>query len=667
MTIGKKLYLRFGAILAIMIVLLVMNVFTVRRQFAARAAVASTLFDVQVIESVRYKIMENRLSLGDYLLSGDRRDEDKLHKGAIDLHQLLHQGEGMATDSDLRSALSQVEENEHSWVDEFATAMIAKRHQVDGGKASIADLQVYYLQHDPGTWISKSTSVLDEASRAVRRAQEKSNESSDSATMWSAIITTLGTLLAVLLGGLIALYTARSIQEPLHHLIGVAHRIGDTGDLDQTIDIHRNDEVGILADNFNKMILHLKEMASVSAAIAEGQLFVSVKPRSAQDTMARAFARMTQGLRDLVRQVRDSASQVASGAGQMAAASEESAKMSIQAASAIDEVTSTMHEMSINVQNVVKNTQVQSSSVAETSASIDEMVTSIQRVADTARLLVEMSHRSREEAKTGMSTMDKATEGLNRTSRSIQSSAEIIDALGRRADDIGKIIEVIDDLAEQTNLLALNAAIEAARAGEHGLGFAVVAEEVRKLAEKSTQSTKEISELIEGIQKEAREAVDNMENSTAMVQEGLVLNKELSAALDKISAVVSEVYKFSQEIGAATTEQSIGSAQIAKATNRLTDITQEINSSVEEQASGVQAVARAMERMREMVQQSTSSSTDLAAAAEQMSRLSRALLEAMDRFVIDETHADAGRPSSQRLPPEHRPHPAPEYAEAIRS
>ena len=667
MTIGKKLYLRFGAILAIMILLLVMNIFTVRRQFAARSAVASTLYDVQLIESVRYKIMENRLSLGDYLLSGDRRDEDNMNKGINDLPQLLHQGEGSATDPELRSALSHVEDNEHDWVGEFAKAMIAKRHQVDAGNATVSDLEIYYLQHDPGTWISKSTNILDEASRAVRRAQERSNESSDSATMWSAVITTLGTLFAVLLGALIALYTAKSIQEPLHHFIDVARRIGETGDLDQSIDIHRSDEVGMLADNFNKMIVHLKEMASVSAAIAEGQLSVSVTPRSQQDTMATAFARMTQGLRELVRQVRDSASQVAAGAGQMATSSDESAKMSVQAASAIDEVTSTMHEMSINVQNVVKNTQVQSSSVAETSASIDEMVTSIQRVADTARLLVDMSHRSREEAKTGMSTMDKATEGLNRTSHSIQCSAAIIDSLGRRADDIGKIIEVIDDLAEQTNLLALNAAIEAARAGEHGLGFAVVAEEVRKLAEKSTQSTKEISDLIEGIQKEAREAVDNMENSTTMVQEGLVLNKELSVALDKISDVVSEVYRFSQEIGAATTEQSSGSAQIAKATNRLTDITHEINASVEEQAAGVQAVVRAMERMREMVQQSTSGSTELAAAAEQMSKLSRALLESMDRFVIDENYTEARRPSPRRLAIESPRQARSEYAEAIRS
>jgi methyl-accepting chemotaxis protein len=648
MTIGKKLYLGFGAILAIMLALFVINIFTVRREYNARSTVASTLSDVKAIESVRFQMMENRLYLGNYLLSGDLRDEEKTNKGVSDLSELLKDAESKVSDANLKDAFVQVEEGERSWAEDFAKPMITKRHQVDAGDATVSDLQIYYLQHDPNSWFNKSTVVLDEANLAVRKALDDSNSSATSATSLSTIITTVGTFLAILLGGFIAFGTAKSIKDPLYHLIEVAHRIGETGDLDQSIDIRRTDEVGVLASNFNKMIVHLKDMAAVSAAIAEGQLSVSVQPRSPRDTMAVAFTRMTHGLRDLVRQVRDSASQVASGSGQMASASDESAKVSVQAASAIDEVTSTMHEMSINVQNVVKNTQVQASSVAETSASIDEMVTSIQRVADTAKLLVDISHRSREEVQTGMVTMDKATEGLNRTSHAIQSSAEIIDVLGRRADDIGKIIEVIDDLAEQTNLLALNAAIEAARAGEHGLGFAVVAEEVRKLAEKSTQSTKEISELIQGIQKEAREAVDNMEKSTSMVQEGLLLNKDLSFALEKISDVVSEVYKFSQEIGAATTEQSSGSTQIAKATNRLTEITQEINSSVEEQASGAQGVVRAMEKMRELVQQSTSSSTELAAAAEQMSKLSRALLESMDRFVLDEGFPDSRRQASRR-------------------
>jgi methyl-accepting chemotaxis protein len=650
MTIGRKLYLGFGGILVVMLLLYGVSLMTISREHDARANVASTLSDVQTLESVRFLMMENRLFLRNYLLSGDLRDEEKVNKGYGDLQVRLGQWQAKAEAEVLRNTLALVAESEKNWMEGFARPMIAKRHQVDSGDSTVSDLQIFYLQHDPATEVTKSTTVLDDAGRSIRRTLDESNASAASATTFSSIFGFTGTLLAVLAGILIAYKTANSITDPLRHLISVAREIGETGNIDQTIDIHRSDEVGLLADNFNKMIVHLKEMASVSAAIAEGQLNVSIQPRSPSDTMANAYIRMVDGLQALVRQVRDSASQVASGSTQMASSSDESAKVSVQAAAAIDEVTSTMHEMSVNVQSVVKNTQVQGASVAETSSSIDEMVTSIQRVADTSKMLLEIARRSREEAEIGISTMEKTTEGLNRTSAAIQASAEIISALGRRADDIGKIVEVIDDLAEQTNLLALNAAIEAARAGEHGLGFAVVAEEVRKLAEKSTQSTKEISELIQGIQKEAREAVGNMDKSTSMVQEGLVLGNDLNIALGKISMVVTEVYKFSQEIGAATTEQSHGSSQIAKATSRLTEITQEINSAVEEQASGAQAVVRAMEKMRELVQQSTSSSTELAAAADQMNKLSGDLLDSMDRFSLDdapepETRPKHGRPS----------------------
>jgi len=491
------------------------------------------------------------------------------------------------------------------------------------------------LQKDPASWLSKSSTVLDQANTDISKALTQSESAASIASKVSFSIVVIGTIFALLFGFWQAVRTAKSITEPLQHLITVAQEIGNSGDLDQNIDIHRNDEIGALATTFNNMVAYLKEMASVSMAVAEGDLAIEVTPRSKRDTLGNAFVRMSHGLQEIVRSTRESASQVSAGSTQVAGAADESAKVSVQASSAIEEVTSTMHEMSINVQNVVKNTQVQASSVAETSASIDQMVTSIQRVADTAKVLLDIANRSREEVLTGIQTMEKTTDGLNRTNRAIQSSAEIINILGHRADDIGKIIEVIDDLAEQTNLLALNAAIEAARAGEHGLGFAVVADEVRKLAEKSTQSTKEIADLIQSIQREARQAVENMEHSTRIVEEGLSLGNDLGSALHKISDVVTEVYKFSQEIGAATNEQSVGSSQIAKATNRLTEITQEINSAVEEQASGAQAVVRAMEKMRELVQQSASSSTELSAAAEQMLKLSRNLLDTMDRFVID--------------------------------
>jgi methyl-accepting chemotaxis protein len=670
MTIGKKLYAGFGLILGILAVLFLVNIVTGYLEKSARNNASMAVESVRTIESVRYQIMLNRLNMNNFLLSGDPRDEERVNKGLTDISDLIKRGEAQATNDAVHTALIQVESTEASWADNFAKPLIAKRHQVDSGDATVSDLQIFYLQKDPSSWLTKSSTVLDQSNADISKFQEQTTKSANTASTFSFLLTVGGTLLALVAGGLTAFYTARSITEPLNHLMTVTREIGDSGDLDQNIDIHRNDEIGALATTFNNMVAYLKEMASVSMSVAEGDLAVEVVPRSKRDTLGNAFVRMSHGLQQLVRTTRDSAGQVSAGSNQVAGAADESAKVSVQASSAIEEVTSTMHEMSINVQNVVKNTQLQASSVAETSASIDQMVTSIQRVADTAKVLLDIANRSREEVVTGIQTMEKATDGLNRTNKAIQSSAEIINILGHRADDIGKIIEVIDDLAEQTNLLALNAAIEAARAGEHGLGFAVVADEVRKLAEKSTQSTKEIADLIQSIQREARQAVENMERSTRIVEEGLNLGNELGSALHKISNVVTEVYKFSQEIGAATNEQSVGSAQIAKATSRLTEITQEINSAVEEQASGAQAVVRAMDKMRELVQQSASSSTELSAAAEQMLKLSRNLLDSMDRFALDRSGQQRlrrGEAGGKRSGSEQDHDQEFEYAEVTRS
>jgi len=645
MTIGKKLYVSFGIILATVVFLFVVNWYAVHREHDAKSAAAASLELADATNAVRFQMMQNRLYLSNYLLSGDTREVDRMTEGLRTLGEKLGRGKDLSSSDQEKSALAKVEQLEQSWGKEFAQPLVEKRKDVDSGNATVAELQIYYLQKDASSWVKNSTDALDVAdveNRKLVEARRKSDETAGTLTILAAIGSTLG---ALILGVVVAYRTAKSITEPLTNLMKVAGQIGNTGDLEHTIDVKRDDELGELARTFAKMVVYLKEMASVSESIAGGDLTVEVKPRSVHDTLGNAFARMVEGLAGLVKSVRDASSQVASASNQVAGASDDSAKIGLQASSAIDEVTSTMHEMSVNVQNMVKSTQVQASSVSETSASIDQMVASIQRVADTAKVLLDISNRSREEVHSGITTMEKATDGLNRINTTINSSGEIIGALGQRADDIGKIIEVIDDLAEQTNLLALNAAIEAARAGEHGLGFAVVADEVRKLAEKSAQSTKEISELIQSIQKEARKAVENMDRSTTIVNEGLELGGELNGALHKISNVVTEVYKFAQEIGAATNEQSHGSSQIARATTRLNEITHEINSAVEEQASGAQAVVKAMERMRELVQQSTSGSTELAASSEQMSKMSRGLLEFMDRFALEDS---SGMRSSSR-------------------
>jgi methyl-accepting chemotaxis protein len=636
MTIGKRLYKNFGIILSMVVVLFIVNLVAVLREHAAKDAAKVSLDLAGATNDVRSQMMQNGLDLSNYLLSGDTREVELMNEGLRTLTEKVQIGKSLSNSNEEKAALDKVGQLEQAWAKEFAQPLIEKRKDVDSGNATVAELQIYYLQKDASSWVKNLTEALDVADGENRKLVDARRKSDETASALTIIFSVISTLVALIVGVWVAITTAKSITEPLNKLMQVSRQIGDTGDLEHSIDVKREDEIGELARTFSKMVNYLKEMAAVSEAIAGGDLTVQVQPRSPQDTLGNAFAKMVEGLGRLVRSVRDASSQVASASGQVANASDDSAKVGLQASSAIDEVTSTMHEMSVNVQNMVKSTQVQASSVSETSASIDQMVASIQRVADTAKVLLDISNRSREEVHSGITTMEKATDGLNRINATITSSGEIIGALGQRADDIGKIIEVIDDLAEQTNLLALNAAIEAARAGEHGLGFAVVADEVRKLAEKSAQSTKEISELIQSIQKEARKAVENMDRSTGIVNEGLDLGGELNSALRKISNVVTEVYKFAQEIGAATNEQSHGSSQIARATTRLNEITHEINSAVEEQASGAHAVVKAMERMRELVQQSTSGSTELAASAEQMSKMSRGLLDFMDRFTLEE-------------------------------
>jgi methyl-accepting chemotaxis protein len=634
-SIRKKLYQGFGTILGILTLIFAISIFTMVRESSARSETTRSILVSQSAEQIRYQMIHNRLSLSNYLLSGDPSQADALREGMTKLMESLRLAQSTSDDRQ-KASLNTLQAMESDWDINFSQKMVEKRKQVDNGNATVADLQIAYLQLEPAKWMKNANVVIDQVELETSNQLKERRDSDGRWALVSAIVTISGFLLAIVLGVFIALRTSKEITEPLGHLIGVAREIGESGDLEHTIDIERNDEIGELSRTFTNMVSYLKEMAAVSEAIAGGDLTVEVEPRSQRDTLAIAFSKMTNGLRTLVSSIRDGAAQVASGSNQVADASEESAKISVQASSAIDEVTSTMHEMSINVQNMVKNTQMQASSVSETSASIDQMVASIQRVADTAKVLLDISNRSRDEVSSGIGTMQKTTDGLSRINDSIGSSAGIIADLGRRADDIGKIVEVIDDISEQTNLLALNAAIEAARAGEHGLGFAVVADEVRKLAEKSASSTKEISELIQSIQKEARKAVDNMDKSTSIVNEGLTLGTDLSTALKKISNVVTEVYKFAQEIGAATNEQSHGSSQIAKATTRLNEITHEINSSVEEQAGGAQAVVRAMERLREMTQQSTSGSTELAASSEQMSKMARNMLESMDRFTLED-------------------------------
>src|SRR5437764_9303449 len=241
MTIGTKLYSGFGAGLAILVALFLVNMIVGFKQSSARDDSKLALESKDVIASVRYQIMLNRLNMNNFLLSGDPRDEEKVNKGLTDISDLVKRGESQAGNEVVRTALIQVESTEASWADNFAKPLIAKRHQVDSGDATVSDLQIFYLQKDPSSWLTKSSVVLDQSNSDITKFLDQTTKSANTASSLSAFVTIGGTLLALAAGGFVAVWTAKSITEPLTHLITVAREIGDSGDLDQNLDIHRHD------------------------------------------------------------------------------------------------------------------------------------------------------------------------------------------------------------------------------------------------------------------------------------------------------------------------------------------------------------------------------------------------------------------------------------------
>src|SRR5499433_119261 len=192
MSIGKKLYAGFGLVLAFLAIVFLVNGYAALRGRSARADTRAALESVQTIQGVQMQIMSNRLNLNNFLLSGDPRDEEKVNKGTTELTDMLKRGEAQASTDVLRTALIQVESTESSWADNFSKPLLAKRHQVDSGDATVSDLQIFYLQKDPASWLTKSSSVLDQSRAEIEKSLDATAKSASRALTISIVVTTLG-------------------------------------------------------------------------------------------------------------------------------------------------------------------------------------------------------------------------------------------------------------------------------------------------------------------------------------------------------------------------------------------------------------------------------------------------------------------------------------------
>lgn len=485
-------------------------------------------------------------------------------------------------------------------------------------------------------WAEK---VREGARTLVNDVTEASNRESRRATYLASFALIMAVLISLLVAGIAtaaAVLASRRLASTVPVLISHARQIS-SGDLAiGELSSDSNDEIGDLDRTFAEMVAYLREMAGHSEAIASGDLAIKIHPRSSEDALGHAFVRMRNGLEALVRESRERAVEVASSSGQIASASERLAKVGEIAAGRVNQVTSTMHEMSVNLQSMVESARVQSQRVGESASSVEEMAASIERIASGASRLLQLCDRSREETANGMEAMQRTESGLHRIESVNQVSNENSKLLEQKTATISRISSFIEELAEQTNLLALNAAIEAARAGEHGAGFAVLADELTKLATRSAESAHEIADLVVSIQKEVARSEGQILKSTSAVEEGLQLATELRQSFANISSAVADVYQHAREIGDATKQQASGSTLIAQATGHLTQLTQEMASSIEQQSVATKNVAETMDSMLGGSREISSNSAELAVSAEQMSRMSQYLLQIMARFQIPE-------------------------------
>ncbi len=404
------------------------------------------------------------------------------------------------------------------------------------------------------TILSKGIELIDLNKKYANKLHIESEAAASKGITFSLIISIVLGILYVVIGLIIV---RKYLIAPINKLIFAVQR-AEAGELDFNVDYNSKDEIGVLTSSFSQM---------------------------------------TAQLRNLIGQMKHSSEQLAafslelsSSAEQTSEASEHIASVTLEVASGSDEQVRTITKTSDIVNHMVQNVGI----IARNSTNVTEAATQAKKL-----------------SLDGNNIIQNAVVQMNTIETTIGSLSVIISGLGERSSEIGDIVEVITSIATQTNLLALNAAIEAARAGEHGKGFAIVSEEVRKLAEESSTSSLRISELIKRIQSETNKLVDSMQFTTNEVKTGIHNVNTAGDSFEKIQHAINEVSVQIHEVSSSVEQMVVGADQMSKTMEQINEISQN-------NASGTQNISAATEEQLASMQEITASTTELSKMAEDL-------------------------------------------------
>jgi methyl-accepting chemotaxis protein len=443
------------------------------------------------------------------------------------------------TDPEVIALLQQVDDP-HAFIHTQAKNLVAL---IEAGDTAGAEREVIDVL------LPRTEEVISTLAKMETRYSEITEEKSAEIVAQGNLLKTITIVVAILSLAACALCAwkiTESIMNPLRKITAASEAIA-IGDLDVSVSYPVNDQIGQLAQSFQKLADNTKAQVAAAEILASGDLSVAVKPRSDKDMMSFAMIRMINSLNEMFANIQATSVQVAGGSKQLAD----------------------------GAQSLAQGSTEQAATIEELSAAISSLTDKTSRNTKIAREAAELSGNIRSNAEKGSTQMDEM----------IRAVREISDASGQ----ISRVIKVIDDIAFQTNILALNAAVEAARAGQHGKGFAVVADEVRNLAAKSAEAAKDTSGLIE----------DSIEKANI----GLQIAVETGDSLKDIVEGINRSAEIVTQIADASDEQAGAIGQIDDGINQVARVVQQNSATAEQSAAASEEMSGQSELLEQLIDQ----------------------------------------------------------------
>ena len=445
----------------------------------------------------------------------------------------------------------------------------------------------------------------------------------------------LSSLIAILAVITCVVILTRRVVKPLDEISRAASALS-IGDVSHDIAYESPNELGKIADAFRSVTHYQREMAQTAERVAGGDLSSEVVPKSGQDLLGHSFGKMIRDLRSFIGEVGVSSSTLVSASAQLATSSRNMRESSDAVQASTREVAQSASQTAQTSQMIADDNQklaVVSDDAYKSVTSLKELIESILSSSDEQKSALEDTAANVSTASTAVTS---ATNGMQKIRLQVENASGKATQLGDKGNQIGAIVQTIEEISEQTNLLALNAAIEAARAGDAGRGFAVVAEEVRKLAERSQSAAKEIGLLIESVRHDVTDAVDAMQLSRNEVESLSSIAESLTTAVSGVLTSLQVVSEITDQNVAHISRISTAGDQVGSAIQNVSSIGESTSAGAQQMSASAEEVAAAAQEIAASVDEEGNMINGVDRAADQIAQMAKNLDIAVSKFRLQD-------------------------------